>query len=1048
MNAPGIIRIEASAGSGKTYHLSIRYLNLIHDIFSTSPDSGKDLRHDVCLQRTSPGIQPNGISAILAITFTNKAAAEMKERILLILKDIAIRGKTPDGFSISRQEAERVLFHIIENFSDFNVMTIDAFMNAILKAFAIEAGRLPDYDLNFNPRQLYELTLDRLMEKEEEMLPAFLSFLDHLLTVERSGGFDAERMIRQALSKLRGQGIHPDRFTPDPTFRFDERQEWESLRAQVEAFYIDLLKIQEARRCFNAGSVKPQKHLENLTERKFPNWIVDGRSMDTLVRKNRACPELPALAERLEAIRQGLARFFTRFEINRFLRVLEAFKLTQKEEARLYRELNLFDGSRLPEKVQDLLTKDATLSVPAAFCKLGERYVHYLIDEFQDTSQSQWNGMTPLIENSLSEGGTLLYVGDTKQAIYGWRGGDYTLMEKAYFVMPPAWNGHRRTKHLQTNWRSRRTLVNFFNRLFDAKAFGPALRDSIKDPSYLPDLKEVYKNSRQEPRDAGEGGYILARFFSDDDQEGVDPLQPVKEAFFQVLKEARQSYPDRDILILARKNEEIETIAGWLFEYPDAVPFVTEQSLKLFNLPPIKSILNLLSYLARSSPDLYLHALVHDRLFGILSDQEAAEILARFPGGVSFETFFRSAHADLDARHLAPLRSLATRLSPYELTREILAHFEIPERFPGSLPLLDRLLEQVLLQEHKGSYHLGEMIETFYESTDETHLVLPETPDALRLMTIHKAKGLEADSVILPFANWAMRPQSYGEIFEVAPGQYARLSKTLCQYNPRAEERKREIYRKTFIENFNLFYVAVTRAREALYLLVPPKTQGQGMGEIFRQLTTHHGYLKPNETLFALGNPRPPRKTPPPEKTTPAEREIPLPRAEAVRSHLRLAPEASEETWLDAHARLTGNIAHAALSTLRILPDTASPEETARRAVFRAIRQMGLSLDEKTTASLVRLVASALRDLNAYFSNVDEAWTEKELVSDRGEIIRIDRLVRRRDELFVLEFKTGREEATHLLQVKRYLRILRSLGVAQRPKGILYYLETGATRYV
>ena len=1047
MDAPGIIRIEASAGSGKTYHLSIRYLNLIHDIFSTSPIGGKDLRHDVCLKRATPGIQPNGISAILAITFTNKAAAEMKERILLILKDIAIKGKTPDGFSISRQEAERVLFHIIENFSDFNVMTIDAFMNTILKAFAIEAGRLPDYDLNFNPRQLYELTLDRLMEKESETLPAFLSFLDHLLSVERSGGFDAEKMIRQALSRLRGQGVHPDRLTPDSSFRFDEKQEWESLRSQVEAFYADLLKIQEARHCFNAGSVKPQKHLENLTKRKFPDWIVDGRDMSKLVRKNRACPELPALAKRLEAIRHNLALFFTRFEINRFLRVLEVFRLTQKEEAQLYKELNLFDGSRLPEKVQDLLTKDASLSVPAAFCKLGERYIHYLIDEFQDTSQSQWNGMTPLIENSLSEGGTLLYVGDTKQAIYGWRGGDYTLMEKAYHVMPPAWNGHRRTEHLQTNWRSRRTLVNFFNRLFNAEEFGPALGGSIKDPSYLPDLKVVYKNSRQEPRDASEGGYILARFFPDD-KEGPDPLQLVKEAFFQVLKEARLGYMDRDILILARKNEEIETIAGWLFEYPDAIPFVTEQSLKLFNLPPIKSILNLLSYLSLSSPDFYLHALVHDRLFGVLSDQEATEILAHFPGGISFETFFRSAYADLDSQHLAPLRSLATHLSPYELTRETLAHFEIPERFPGSLPLLDRLLEQVLLQEHKGHYHLGEMIETFYESTDETHLVLPETPDALRLMTIHKAKGLEADSVILPFVNWPMRPQNYGEIFEVAPGQYARLSKTLCQYIPRAEERKREIYRKTFIENFNLFYVAVTRARESLYLLVPPKTQGQGIGEIFRQLTIHHGYLKPNETMFTLGNPSPPRGKGPAEKSVPTEKGILLPHAEAIRSHLRLAPEASEETWLDAHARLTGNIAHTALSTVLILPGSVSPEETARQAVFKAIRQMGLSLDDKNIQSLERLVASALHDLNDYFSGVAEAWTEKELVSDRGEIIRIDRLVRRENEFFVLEFKTGREEATHPLQVKHYLRILKSLGVAQRPKGILYYLETGTTRYV
>jgi len=1047
MDVPSIIRIEASAGSGKTYHLSLRYLQLTLEILSNSPSSPDPRHSNTCQQNGGPGIQPNSISAILAITFTNKAASEMKERILLILKDIVLRGVNPDGFSLSREAAKKTLFHLIENFSDFNVMTIDAFMNTILKAFAVDVGRLPDYELNFNPRKLYTLTIDRLMEREKTILPFFHSFLDHLLTVERRDGFDPEKMIRNALFSLRNEGVYAEHLTLDPAFNFDEKDEWNQLESQLEKFYTDLLTIQETTRCFNAQSVKPKKHLENLGTRSFPNWILDGRPMEALLKKNNIYPDLPVLSERLKAIRERLSRFFTRLEVYKFLRVLEVFTLTQEEEARIQRELNLFDGSKLPEKIRDLLTGNEALSVPATFCKLGERYAHYLIDEFQDTSRSQWDGMAPLIENSLSEGGTLFYVGDPKQAIYGWRGGDYTLMGKAYHILSTAWNGRRHTSPLTINWRSGKTLVDFFNRLFDCHEFDKALTQVLKDNSCLSDLKEVYKNSRQDPRKNGEGGYIHVRFFPKD-KDSPDLIQPIKKYFLRILDDVRQVYPDREILILARKNEEIETVAGWLFEHPESIPFVTEQSLKLFALPPVKSILNLLSYLALPSRNLYLHALIQDRLFGVLSTKEAEEILSVFPAQTPFEAFFQTACPDLHAEYINPLRDLAAHLSPYELTRDIIFRFRIPERFPGSLPLLDRLLEQVLIQEQNGVVHLLEMVETFYETTEETHLVLPEIPEAIRLMTIHKAKGLEADAVILPFVNWPMRPRNLREIFEVEKGHYAMLTSTLCQFHSGARTRKQEMLRKTFIENFNLFYVGVTRARESLYLLVPPKGRGQTIAEIFKALATHHGYLSPETDSFSIGRPRSPKEKAEKEMRPPSLRPISYVTAENIRGHLHLETEASEETWMDARARRLGNIAHAALNTLQRFPEETPLTGVARKALSSAVHRMGITLENQTHQTLLRLLETALRNLKDYFSKVDEVWTEKELVSKRGEIIRIDRLIRRGKDYYVLEFKTGRKEDTHILQVRRYLRILRSLGVADIPRGVLYYLETGETHHV
>ena len=1044
MNTPKkIIRIDASAGSGKTYQLSLRYMRLIREILSARPEGRASPLGKACHEPSIPD-QPDGVSAILAITFTNKAAAEMKERILSNLKEITLAGESFEGFSISREEAERLLFHLIENYSDFNAMTIDAFMNTLLRAFAIEAGRLPNYELHFNPGEIYTLTLDRLMEDETRLKDPFLSFLNHLLTVERKGGFNPESMIRKTLSDLRKEGSLPENLTPDHDFNFDEKKEWKSLANMLAAFYKDLAKIQETLNCFNAKSVKPEKHLKDLEGKSLPGWITDGREMDSLLKKGRSCPQLSFLKEQLEKIREEIARYFIRLEIHKFFRVLEVYRLTRDEEARIYWDLNLFDGSRLPEKVQELLADDN--AVPAAFCKLGERYFHYLVDEFQDTSWSQWQGMRPLVENSLSAGGSFFFVGDMKQAIYGWRGGDYALMGEAYNVMPPSWDPLRQTLPLKENRRSSRVLVDFFNRIFDAERFGKALTPYVEDEHAVEELQRVYKNSQQTPIKTDEIGYIHARFFPGNG-EAPDPLTPVREAFLDALTEARQGYRDREILILARKNAEVETLAGWIFEYAPGVPFVTEQSLKLFTLPPVKAILNFLSYLATSNRDFYLQACVHDGLFGTLTPDQVNEIFSRFTGQSPFEEFFRSVLSTHYEKFVSPLGEAATRLSPYELTREVISRFAIPEKYPGSLPLLNRLLEQVLIQEQNGVNSLAEIVENFYGSTEETHLVLPEAPDAIRLMSIHKAKGLEADVVLIPFLNWPMKPQNTREIFEVGKGHYAMLSKTLCHYHPGAQARKDEIKRRTFIENFNLLYVALTRAREAIYLFVPAGKKRDSIGDIFRVLAQTHGLLPQGEDSFTIGTPRH-HKEEERKETPPTRKRIRRARAEDIRTHLRLAQESPEETWVDARARLMGNLVHAALSTIHTLPGEESLEKVAKGALAIASRQMGISLGTRTKENLERRIVSTLMDLKEYFIRVEETWTEKELVSKRGEIIRIDRMVRRSDGLHVLEFKTGRKEEAHVDQVRRYLRILRSLDIAATLRGHLYYLETGELLHV
>ncbi len=1041
-----IIRLKASAGSGKTYALSIRYLQLVKELLCDPRRYGERHASHVCQKLPSLSTQPNKLSTILAITFTNKAAAEMKERILSLLKKAALSGESLPGLPLSPKEAKTILFQLIEDFSDFNVMTIDAFMNTILRAFAVEAERLPDYELTFYPQKLYSLTLDRFMEQEEDATLPFQDFLDHLLTTEQKAGFNPEVMIRKALFDLRQKRAQLDFGEDTLPYPIPNEKEWEILRSKLSDFYSHLEEMQRKTKCFDSRSVKPSKHLSDLERKTFPNWFVKRHSLRSLLKKGKDCPHLAVLETRLQELREETERFFTRLEVYKLQRALKVFRLTLSEESRLYQEFNLFDGSRLPEKIQDLFGETPEVSVAGAFCRLGERYFHYLIDEYQDTSRSQWKAMLPLIENSLSEGGTLFFVGDPKQAIYGWRGGDYRLMDEAFQIMPSTWNGERHSEELDTNWRSSPTLVTFFNTLFDPEGFEEALPPQAKERNYLPDLKDVYLNNRQKIKMEKTGGYVKARFFSKPSQE-EELLGTLREAFFEALHEIRQSYFDHEILILARKNDEIEAIAGWLFEFPAPIPFVTDQSLRLFTLPPIKSLLNLLSFLSFPHREFYLFALVHDGLFGTIPQPVREEIFSAYdPEKGSFEDYFYADYP-LYAASLEIVREEAKRLSAYELLHRIIDHFQIPEAYPESDLLLDRLLEEVLLQEEKGVTHLREMVSNFYENTEDTYLTLPESPKAIRLMSIHKAKGLESPAVIVPFLNWTMIPNNYGEIAKLESGEYVRLTKFLCSINPQAEQKKYELDRKSFIESFNLFYVALTRAEESLYLLVPPRNKGIGIGDVFRRLVIFHRYLPEEKDSFQIGQPRAEKKgkeekdeTEPLKPTFFTTRDI--------RHHLRLPPESPSEKWLDEKARRTGNIVHAALSYLhRLEPDTLLTE-AAKSALEKATQSMGLRLDETMNRSLVALIVRTLEQLDKYFRNIDDAWTEKEFVSKKGEIIRIDRLIRRKETFHLLEFKTGQKDPSHIYQVRNYLHILRTLEIAPIGRGVLYYLESGELQYV
>ncbi|WP_353117777.1 UvrD-helicase domain-containing protein [Nitratidesulfovibrio sp.] len=1111
MPTPTLTQIKASAGSGKTYTLTRRFLSLLAD--------ARDEDGRACALAVEGGhCWPD----ILAVTFTNKAASEMKERVIRLLKEHALadpaqaRKDGNDG-AWPPARAARWVDIILRRYGALNIRTIDSLLTMLVRLAALELSLPPDFEPAFSPDEyfepLYDLILDRARRGDVQLRDDVRDACRLLLFHTDLKGFTVGAGLRVRLSQLlqlhlaEGGMSGPALLTagPDP---FDESPgiphrgglpdvDTEALAAKLVAIHADM---QDATATLSriladeqlSAAANLHKFLDKCVENSAFSplsksaYLDKGGLDDCLLKASKGKGSDEARAA-FDAWRDACNDFAVRGRlIQRALQVAPLAGLARAMAAHLP-DFQRREG-KLPQPLIPLHARDVLngeFGVSEAFCRMGTRLAHILVDEFQDTSRDQWAAIEPLAVECLSRGGGLTWVGDVKQAIYGWRGGDSDLFDD--ILASPALTAivpDPRQETLPRNWRSRVAIVQHNNTVF-AQLDDPLRARGVlsamlgdKTPAHVLDeaaasVARAFAGAAQgvPDRASAQGGLVrIVPVHGEDNGDLRDKVRQQLRALFMDDLAARR--PWRDVAVLVRKNDESALVASWLMDW--GVPVVTENSLRLADHPLVTQTVALLTFLDYPPNALALwEVLTGCELFGGisgLSDRALRDWLADRcarpaddpRGGKGLLADFRATFPVAWETWLAPFYARAGLMGPYDTVREIFERFRVAQRHPEDIGYVRRFLEVVHNAESRGLTSLATFLEFWVESGGEEKVPMPEAMDAVRVMTMHKSKGLEFPVVVIPFHH---QPDRTDPPLVVAELDGQPLLAPLC---PEMGDRYHHAQAAAAAEKLHLLYVGWTRPVDELHAYVtstPFAERNSSLLAGVRALLT--GCDIDTEQAYVAGAVPPAREASQEETARPVAQQeengqdVPPASSEATPTPLPDAAPWRPMQWLPRlkifrnqleeftfTERRRGMLVHACLEQLRL---TGAPDQDAARAVAHGMRAFPLPVPEPeaTAGELTAMLAwlAALPQAGHWFTH---GVPEQSIMDAQGSIHRTDLMVDDGETCTVVEWKTGRPSDDHVAQVRRYLGLLAE-GTGRGPggvRGVLVYLDGRTVRPV
>ena len=1034
--------LKASAGSGKTWNLARQYIRLLlekRDAFS--------YRH------------------ILAVTFTNKATDEMKDRILVELHKLAknpcksdyyadfVPSVFPDAESLS-EAAGSLLCNILHDYSAFSISTIDRFFQQTLKSFAREIGQFSSYSIELDKGSLVKESVDRLLDS---------------LTDAKEHSRSLEWMTRKTMSQLeQGEGYKldytlkkiADRFNSEE-FRvaveesgIDERSLYSDDRLQMlegacEKIMADYVAGVTAAaeyvfRCFDDAGINPEdtsRHFMSSNLKKYlaleagspvpaPTESFRRNAMDVSCWFAKAKKYLEShVTSELE---DAVASFFGHFEVE--YKVYNTAIMLRNQVYGFAVANDLYEGFKAILKEKNVLTIDQTNKIlrniidgsdtPFIYEKLGVRYDHFLLDEFQDTSLVQWDNFRPLLENSVAGGNANLIVGDVKQSIYRWRQSDWDLLENQVAASFP---DSTDVSSLDTNYRSCAEVVEFNNGYFAAAAEYLDRRFGKGET-----VGSIYSDVEQKVNRKGHG-MVDVRFCSDE------------EYYENILAAVRgavdKGYRLGDITVLVRLNKEGGNIAQFLIE--NGVPVVSDDSLRISSSLTVRRLVSLLAGIDNPEDSMAHH----------LADSLGVVVPSQWHSLVDLceEVLRRLADADK-------------------------ASFDAETLYIQSF--MDLLLDYVATE--------GNSLRGFLKrwAEDKSNISSPKSHDAVRIMTVHKSKGLDFPYVIFPsldsvefysFTDRWSQPDVEGTGLEnVADGVY-----DVClsgkSVDTLFESRYKEEQLMQYVDNINILYVAYTRASHAMTIISRMPSGVELIDE---------GYLGDPELftgfaqwtfayLASQGDKLGFRREADEEKgcVTFVKGELPViehkdermadvmatsfcswplnPSADmdsetdvCERGRLKFSADALDffsqdgETGVEASNRIKGVVLHDILARVTVPADL---DKSVRKAVLNG--ELTESQGQEAYAILSMRISEAAE--RGWFPTKDAVvYNESELIDTDGNIRRPDRVVISGEDVIVIDYKFGEPDPRYRSQVRRYVDIWRRMGYV-RVSGMLWYVQTG-----
>lgn len=1078
---------KASAGSGKTYQLTMGYLELL-------------FRY------------PHSYRHILAVTFTNKAASEMKSRILDRLHALSALDPWDQSEDLSQlvnstgkhaetiiSQAGQILSLILNDYSRFSVGTIDRFFQSIIRAFTREMGLPAGFNLELDRKRVLEEAIDRLflnLGEDNELLSWMLRLAES--RIEESRGWN----FREEISNL-GDELFSEAYQE---IMLDAKNRIS--REMLNDFVADLEKQKKdcLRQMMQVGSRALELMRENgFTEEDFLRKstgpagflikIADGTKTsltDSLKEGTRDISKWISQKETNQAkiifveetLMPSLQKIYTVSihlnsieQIRQYVFALGILGDLSGRILDITDEKNLFLLSDTSRFLKGLINNNPT---PFIYEKTGNNIEHILLDEFQDTSVFQWENFKPLINHTLSFDKENIVVGDVKQSIYRWRNSDWKILaaeaESAFSGFPI------RHRPLTTNWRSAETIVNFNNSLFENAV--RIIRNEITGVMNRMDLTrdfqerwgqlldEAYQEVIQELPDVKnrKTGYVRASILESDDEKLKEKALLTLSTWIGELQD--KGYNAGDIAILVRTNKEGAEVAAQLMldaTDPDHentnLDFVSNESLFLDSNPSIRLIISLLTYISKPADRLNIQTLNYF-LSRSCAHLIAADSKQSSEGSaqttISFEQPSTGLEPGVSLEKLIGEERIKEiiamiNLPIYEIIDRLISMFEL-QQHPSDIPYLQAFQEVIL--EYQGSETGGihDFLEYWRDFGESKAIQASEQQDAIRIITIHKAKGLQFRAVILPFCDWDLTTKGSGSKEKIL---WCNTSGTPFSKVPVVPLRFKNALKDTYfaqqyleeiilgyVDNLNLLYVALTRAEESMFIGLPkppdengPSNAGQLVYNSIVSSDLPFASEKDQSNLFSFGSLKPPEK----ERTKSSEewiiRGYPVKiRTDSIKLHLK-----SKDFFLDPGEAVTshldfGNIMHEIFSCIVKMDDIEA-------AVNRYTKEGWIK--QQQGDELIKSIQGKIRinSVEEWFSEEFRIINERDIIAD-GRTYRPDRVMVSKENTIVVDYKFGDEiSKKHDHQVRKYMTLLNEIGYSNI-SGFVWYVMLDEIRKV
>ena len=756
--------VKASAGSGKTYRLTQEYIDLLL--------AGDEQRY----------------KHILAVTFTNKATDEMKQRVIEALYALS---RSDDARA---EEARKRLSLILHDYSCFSISTIDRFFQGVMRAFAREIGQYASYRVELDTgavlEQVVDLLIDGLDDPANATLLAWLQDFSFEL-IEAGRNWNVREPLK-AMAELFFKEDFRLKLRSMPGHILGDKDAIKGFGAVLEAmrseFEGEVTALgQRALAAMEAGGRAPEDFKGKsrgpfMVFKKWAGW----RRGDALAEPKESLnesysgfqsPELEAcVAEAFQLCGQPLAEYRSVCLIQENISLLGVYADIFRFLTTYLQENNVVLLSQSSDLLSRIINDDDT---PFVYEKIGNRYDHLMLDESQDTSLLQWSNFKPLFTNSIAQGQANLIVGDVKQSIYRWRGSDWHLLgEQIARDLGPA---NIEETQLEENWRSGREIIGFNNSVFSRVAEAIA---ADAPAGVAAQVKTLYADCVQQippQRASAPAGRVKLSFLT--------PEGWREEALSRMLADIRElcaaGYRHRDITVLVRTNNDGATVANCLIAA--GIGVVTEDSLLIGAAPCIGEVISL------------LHALVDP-------EDPVNRLL-------------------VEGLELPGMEALSGSL--YETCERLLA--SRTGHTASDVPFIHAFLDQVLAYQEKYGSSLRGFVKWWDDAGCKKSICAPDGQDAVRVMTIHKSKGLSLEAVIIPFVGEAFLKTSYLHIPTLwcqTTGALAPIGLVPVKATSKMENTvfQADLDRERinqYVDVINMSYVAFTRAKSQLILYAP-----------------------------------------------------------------------------------------------------------------------------------------------------------------------------------------------------------------------------------